>query len=271
MEYSKELEELIKEKEFKTFWHCFEFLNFAGYNSFDSFGISLREFGDNNVFANVAFIDKKIDVTLKDVKPYYAPLEHRPFEFKRDTFVEDGSVYSIITNSANAPFTPAFVGPDLINERGENINLSFNYELNIQLNVSLMNETNIHLSGLYNVYREKRINMVMGGNSSKLETCCEKIEVSDLSGLLFETLGDIAKRHYGYDMLGNETKGVRYKDTLDVETLAVTSYQKLLAESRETKNTSQNSAFYETGRAGRNNGDMTNDGGYTDAFGNVRY
>lgn len=52
--YNEDLIKIIKDKEFKTFWHCLDYLILAGYPNIDAIGISLKEFG-NDIFKDVAF------------------------------------------------------------------------------------------------------------------------------------------------------------------------------------------------------------------------
>ncbi len=54
MKYSEKLIEIIKTKNFKTFWHCLDYLMLAGYNSIDAYGITVKEFG-SDLFSKVAF------------------------------------------------------------------------------------------------------------------------------------------------------------------------------------------------------------------------
>jgi hypothetical protein len=56
MKYDDELIKIVKNKNFKTFWHCLDYLIVAGYPTIDAFGISLQEFGEFRIFSDVAFI-----------------------------------------------------------------------------------------------------------------------------------------------------------------------------------------------------------------------
>lgn len=56
MKYSDEINKIVANKKFKTFWHCLDFLTLAGYPLMEAFGISLKEFGEDKIFENVAFI-----------------------------------------------------------------------------------------------------------------------------------------------------------------------------------------------------------------------
>lgn len=56
MKYDKGLIDEIKKRNFKTFWHCLDFLLLAGYSPIDAFGVSLLEFGESRIYSDVAFI-----------------------------------------------------------------------------------------------------------------------------------------------------------------------------------------------------------------------
>ncbi len=63
MKYDKELISILKEKEFKGFWHCFDYLLSAGYPIIDALGISLQQFSEDMIYSNVGFI------RIEDIKP----------------------------------------------------------------------------------------------------------------------------------------------------------------------------------------------------------
>ncbi len=56
MKYDKNLIKLIEEKNFKTFWHCLDYLLLAGYSAIEAFGVALKHFGESRIFSSVAFI-----------------------------------------------------------------------------------------------------------------------------------------------------------------------------------------------------------------------
>jgi hypothetical protein len=56
MKYDKELIDLVKKREFKTFWHCLDYLMLAGYRPIDAFGVTMQEFGEGRIYSDVAFI-----------------------------------------------------------------------------------------------------------------------------------------------------------------------------------------------------------------------
>lgn len=56
MKNREELEKILHKKNFKSFWHCFEFLITASYTPLEAFSISLKHYGEDRIFENVAFI-----------------------------------------------------------------------------------------------------------------------------------------------------------------------------------------------------------------------
>lgn len=53
---NKELSDILIRKDFKTFWHCLDFLLLAGYPLMEAFSHSIKQFGPTNIFKLVAFI-----------------------------------------------------------------------------------------------------------------------------------------------------------------------------------------------------------------------
>lgn len=79
MKYDEKLIELIKEKKFKTFWHCLDYLLLAGYNQIDCFAVSLKEFEDTDIFSCVAFarIDTHHNTYLNAITGHYGDNTNR--------------------------------------------------------------------------------------------------------------------------------------------------------------------------------------------------
>lgn len=142
MKYDINLIKLIEEKNFKTFWHCLDYLLLAGYSSMDAFGISLKHFGENKIFSSVAF------VRMQEYTSIPTPL-------------------SVVRDSP-------------------------------QLVVGLIDETNIHLDGLYTVYR-KMLNSGLGNaeNTYEIENTCEVIKLTELNIFILEYLIDVTVKHFG--------------------------------------------------------------------------
>jgi hypothetical protein len=74
----EKLGEILKKKEFKNFWYCFEYLLLAGYPDNEAIGHSLNEFKESSIFSDVAFIamhkyQKDVMFTLDEVNTIYRP------------------------------------------------------------------------------------------------------------------------------------------------------------------------------------------------------
>ncbi len=145
MKYSKELLELVTKKEFKTFWHCLDYLLMAGYPPIDAFGVSIKQFGESNIFSSVAFIRMEHDT--------------RPIMFT-------GQLQQVGTTST--------------------------------LIVGLIDDTNIHLDGLYTVYRKWLIEDRMT-KQHEIENTCEVIKTIVLTPFILDYLVKISKLHFGVD------------------------------------------------------------------------
>lgn len=71
MKYSEKLIEIVRNKKFKSFWHCLDYLMLAGYNSIDAYGITVKEFG-SDLFSKVAFGHTNIDGVSTSMSGTYA-------------------------------------------------------------------------------------------------------------------------------------------------------------------------------------------------------
>jgi hypothetical protein len=146
MKYDEELIILVKNKNFKTFWHCLDYLVIAGYPTIDAFGISLQEFGESRIYSDVAFI------------------------------------------RTNAKFK--------ILGRNDTTN-RHHYENKI-VNVGIIDNTNIHLAGLYSTYRtwlSDSDNLVY----PDIEATCEVFTIPELNAFLMDYLLKVSKLHYGFE------------------------------------------------------------------------
>lgn len=56
------LKNIIERKNFKTFWHCYEFLTTASYSPMEAFSASIEHFGTDKMFDNVAFLRRNDDM-----------------------------------------------------------------------------------------------------------------------------------------------------------------------------------------------------------------
>ena len=147
MKYDKGLINIIREKNFKTFWHLLDFLLLTGYSTIESFGISLQEFGEPRIYSDVAFIRLNLSESI------------------------------ILANGLS-------MFPDKKSE----------------LIVGLIDENNIHLDGIYRVYREWMVNDKFMGPQEDIETTCSVIKINDLTAFMIDYLINVSKLHYGYEV-----------------------------------------------------------------------
>ncbi len=140
MVYNQQLIDIIKKKQFKNFWVCLEYLLIAGYSKMDAFGITMKEFGSDNMFTNVAFI-----------------------KYNNNS----------VSSSLSYPRT----------------------EIKNELIIGLIDETNIHLSGIYEIYMNK-ISIKNSIKIKEIEDTCEIISLSNLNYLIIEYIFNIASEHF---------------------------------------------------------------------------
>jgi hypothetical protein len=143
MKYTQELIDIIRNKEFKTFWHCLDYLILGGYSPIDAFGITIQEFGENKIYSNVAFLKIDERINILDY-PIMSP-----------------------------PKSKILIG--------------------------LIDETNIHLSGLYDTYR-KWLSEGKLPNQIDIEETCENLEIDSLPIIIIEYLHEVSEKHFGYSL-----------------------------------------------------------------------
>lgn len=56
------LKNIIERKNFKTFWHCYEFLTTASYSPMEAFSACIEQFGTDKMFDKVAFFRRNEDL-----------------------------------------------------------------------------------------------------------------------------------------------------------------------------------------------------------------
>ena len=156
MKYDEQLIEIVKNKKFKSFWHCLDFLIMAGYPTMDAFGVSLQEFGEARIYSDVAFI--RIEESRK--------------------LIGDRFSYSDKKND---------------------------------LKIGIIDDTNIHLSGLYSTYRTWISERKQIGYSD-IEATCETFEIPELSPFLMDYLKKVSKLHYGFEAFHYEVKVSAIRD-----------------------------------------------------------
>jgi hypothetical protein len=62
MKTRETLKNIIEKKNFKTFWHCYEFLTTASYSPMEAFSACIEQFGADKMFDNVAFFRRNEDM-----------------------------------------------------------------------------------------------------------------------------------------------------------------------------------------------------------------
>lgn len=150
MKYDEKIIEIVKNKKFKTFWHCLDYLLIAGYNLIDAYGISVKEF-DGDLFSKVAF------------------------------------AYTREERTGNPFFTTTT-------------------ELNLV--IALIDDTNIHLNGLYTEYR-KWLQQGKIGLYPDLENTCEILILRDITPFVLQHINTISEKHFGHELFDLPDTGNR--------------------------------------------------------------
>lgn len=165
MKYDNKLLDIVKNKKFKTFWHCVDYLLLAGYTVIEAFGVAIQEFGYDKVFQDVAFVrywssDKNSNV-IQTVDGSYT--FERPID----------------------PFTGMIITSDFHSE----------------LTLGLIDDTNIHLNGLYSVYRKWLAQGKIDRPQPEIENTCSVINIKNLTPFIIEFLKDSSLMQFGYDVI----------------------------------------------------------------------
>lgn len=171
MKYSVEIRKAIEKKEFKNFWSCFDYLLMAGFNQIDSFGLSLEQFSESKIWSNVAWV-----------------------RFQ-DSFYVDPVTGRIYSNDYREQIRHDI---HFINPMGNPNNAI--KDSNKELIIGIIDETNIHLSGMYGIYRKSLLNIGLMNNTilPEIEETCEVIRIKNISLLIEEYLECTFKAHFGY-------------------------------------------------------------------------
>ncbi len=157
MKYNEDLKKIVKEKNFKSFWHCLDYLNLAGYPILHSFSVALEEFGEEEIFTKVAFAKQMLIIRPQNLQEFRDPYRNR--EPQRPQYNHSG----------------------------------------LTIQIGLIDETNIHLSGLYKVYR-KWVNENKPNNEDEIQSTCETIRVEGLTSFLMEYLKTLSINKFGFDI-----------------------------------------------------------------------
>lgn len=149
MKYDSKLIDIVRDRKFKTIWHCMNYLQLAEYSIFDSFDLSMKEYGGEKIFSRIAFV------------------------------------------------------------RGEVTNIIHPYNLfpinTYTITVGLIDDTNIHLHGMYKIYRKwlgdgKSTNSNSETNiiDVELENSCEKIVIKNITPLILDFLNNESLGQFGH-------------------------------------------------------------------------
>lgn len=169
MKYSSELLDIVKNKGFKTFWHCLDYLLLAGYSPLDAFGVTVKEFGNDKILSDVAFI-RYTDNTKTNNK-----------------------VLDLATTHINAS-GDAIMGFDPYTARERDT--TFRSEIV----VGIIDETNIHLEGIYSVYRKWWVESKLSAPVKDIESTCEILTIRNLNLFIIEFLRGCSETKFGYNL-----------------------------------------------------------------------
>lgn len=179
MKYTAELEATLQKRKFTSFWQCLTYLQSAGFNLVDSFGLSLRQFGENRMFSNVAFARK-----------YQQPMYDRHGELN----AEYG--FRVTQDNLRPQRFPQMATHTRIGNQYDTVPVVEFHGIEL----GLIDDTNIHLSGLYSVYSTS---MAVGGIHypiTEIEKTCEIVQVTGLSKFFIDYVESVGLKHFGYKL-----------------------------------------------------------------------
>ena len=165
MNHNKELVDIVKNKNFKTFWHCLDYLLLAGYTPIEAFGVSIQEFGEARVFTDVAYFRVRLGL---------------------DERSQERMLYGL------APDNDLTVNA----HNGNNI-IRIHPPVNYVVSLGLIDDGNVHLSGLYTVYRKWLMEEKFLTPQEEIESTCEEIKIKGLSDFILDYLSKISESHFG--------------------------------------------------------------------------
>lgn len=170
MDYNKELIEIVKNKKFKTFWHCLDYLLLAGYTPIEAFGITIQEFGESRVFTDVAYF--RVRLGLEETN-------------------SEGLLYGLPS------YRITETGDITINAQdGSNVR-RIHPPIKYVVSLGLIDTGNVHLSGLYAVYRKWLMEEKFLTPQDEIENTCEQIKIKGLSDFILDYLSKISETHFG--------------------------------------------------------------------------
>ncbi len=145
MKREKELIDIVKENNFKTFWHCFDFLLIGGYSSMESFSVSMKVFTETQVFSSVAFT--RLETNNQFHSPFFPESQAR----QQTNFI-----------------------------------------------IGIIDDKNMHLDGLYNIYR-KWLNLDKLTTQVEIEETAEVLKFSNITPFILKYLHELSKLHFGFE------------------------------------------------------------------------
>jgi hypothetical protein len=170
MDYKSELKAVIGVTSFETFWDLLKFLLDNGYNDTDAFGVAMLGFNETEMWKDVGFIRLEGYEHESSVEVMGADVAVEPIRVTRSTIKT--------------------------------------LEFRMKIVVGIIDEDMKHMSSAFDVYRDS-ISKGVELNISVTEPLENNLRVIKFSGvdeLYLRMLGDISKRYYGYDALGEELK-----------------------------------------------------------------
>lgn len=166
MTYNDKVEAIIKNNNFNSFWECFEFFDIGGFDTLTSFGISLKVFGFDNMFKNVAFMR----------------IHNEP--------VREAQALGIIETFNGGQYLSG------LNGVGDEIGID-------KYIIGVIDESNKHLTSLYDVYRNYLLN-----NDTRpmmdIENTCRIVKLSQISGFYETVIDDASMAHFGKKIINRK-------------------------------------------------------------------
>lgn len=166
MNYSEEAE-VIKGENFKTFWECLDFLLLAGYTNMDAFAISLLLFDEIRMWDDLAF-------------------------FRLEGYVHESEVY-IVNNE--------IIDIDDIVQQHPLGSRRLKHENKIRVIVGILDDNTRKMGKLFDMYQfalSSGKNYIDDG--IEIENRIKIITIGNLSELYIRFIGELSKKHFGYNI-----------------------------------------------------------------------
>lgn len=182
MKYAKELEEILEKKKFTSMWQCVTYLQTSGFPTIDCIGLSLKKFGEDAMFTDVAFARQMVEVG-------------------QDGVVRQQSSFRTESLNRLIPTRPLAI------QRIEAV--SYRYGPSIEfydIELGLVDDTNRHLTGVYEAYRRNVKDGRIFDRISEIEKTCELIKITGLSEFFLDYIEVVATKHFGHSLNLNKYK-----------------------------------------------------------------